>query len=188
VSVQKPFQFKPVKKCSYCGRQNTDDASDCSGCGTEFPGGSKDSQTSPDASDNPERAAAEKRMLHGAIWCIGGILVTLLTYAAAANSPGGGTYIVAWGAIVFGARRFFQGLSSRNAGPSHEDLRYNSRHTRRTREDLGYEELAHGARLERKGQVQEALAAYQTVVEEYPHTNASEDAKKSIESLQAKIN
>lgn len=126
-------------------------------------------------------------MFHGAIWCIGGILVTFVTYAAAANSPGGGTYIVAWGAIIFGARRFFQGLNGRHAGPNCEDLGYNSRHTRRTREDIGYDELAHGARLERQGQVQKALAAYQTVVEEYPHTNASKDAKKSIESLQARI-
>ena len=52
--------------------------------------------------------AAKKNMLHGALWCIGGIIVTAVTYAAAS---GGGTYIVAWGAIIFGAIQFFKGLS-----------------------------------------------------------------------------
>ncbi len=46
-------------------------------------------------------------MVFGALWCIGGIVVTVVTYSAAAS---GGTYVVAWGAIVFGAIQFFRGL------------------------------------------------------------------------------
>ncbi|MEZ4868524.1 MAG: hypothetical protein R3C14_44755 [Caldilineaceae bacterium] len=53
-------------------------------------------------------SAARKNMLYGALWCIGGILVTFFSYAAAQD---GGTYIVTWGAIVFGAVQFFRGLS-----------------------------------------------------------------------------
>jgi hypothetical protein len=53
------------------------------------------------------RKAGKKAMLHGGLWCIGGTVVTLVTYAAAS---GGGTYIIAWGAIIFGAFQFFRGL------------------------------------------------------------------------------
>jgi hypothetical protein len=54
--------------------------------------------------------AAQQNILHGALWCIAGIVVTAATYTAAA-SGGGGTYVVAWGAIIFGAIQFFRGLS-----------------------------------------------------------------------------
>ncbi len=49
-----------------------------------------------------------KHMLSGLIWAVGGTVVTAATYGAA--SDGGGTYVVAWGAIVFGLYDFFKGL------------------------------------------------------------------------------
>lgn len=52
--------------------------------------------------------AGKKNMLYGALWCIGGIVVTVATYSAA--SSGGGSYVVAWGAIIFGAIQFLKGL------------------------------------------------------------------------------
>lgn len=51
-------------------------------------------------------------MIIGAVICLIGIAVTFFTYTSAANNPGGGTYVVAWGAIIFGAIRFFRGLMS----------------------------------------------------------------------------
>ena len=57
----------------------------------------------------------QKHMLYGALWCIGGTLVTALTYQAAANK-GGGSYVVAWGAIVFGAIQFFRGMFQAASG------------------------------------------------------------------------
>lgn len=54
------------------------------------------------------RAIGQKNMLHGALWCIGGIVVTATTYSSAV-AHGGGTYFVAWGAILFGAIQFLQG-------------------------------------------------------------------------------
>lgn len=54
------------------------------------------------------KEAGSKNMLYGALWCIGGIVVTAVTYSAAI---GGGTYVVAWGAIAFGAIQFFRGLA-----------------------------------------------------------------------------
>ncbi len=48
-----------------------------------------------------------RNMAIGAVVCIIGIAVTAATYSAASS---GGHYIVAWGAIVFGAIQFFKGL------------------------------------------------------------------------------
>ncbi len=50
---------------------------------------------------------ANKDMIYGALWCIGGTIVTVVTYSAAS---GGGTYVIAWGAILFGAIQFIKGL------------------------------------------------------------------------------
>jgi hypothetical protein len=52
---------------------------------------------------------SEKAMLYGALWCIGGIIVTVSSYSAASD---GGSYTFAWGAILFGAIKFFKGLDN----------------------------------------------------------------------------
>lgn len=57
-----------------------------------------------------KREAGNKNMLYGALWCVGGLLVTILTYSAASD---GGTYVVAWGAVIFGAIQFCKGLFQR---------------------------------------------------------------------------
>lgn len=57
-----------------------------------------------------KKEAGNKNMLYGALWCVGGLLVTFLTYSAASN---GGTYVVAWGAVIFGAIQFFKGVFQR---------------------------------------------------------------------------
>src|SRR5262245_46867146 len=64
-----------------------------------------------DVQTDAVRSAGKKNMIYGALWCVGGTLVTVITYASAASSPTGGSYVVAWGAIVFGAIQFFRGLS-----------------------------------------------------------------------------
>ncbi len=55
------------------------------------------------------KEGARRNMFHGGLLCVGGILVTAATYTAAS---GGGIYIVASGAILFGAIRFIKGLAS----------------------------------------------------------------------------
>lgn len=59
--------------------------------------------------EDAKKGRANKDMLYGALWCIGGIVVTAVTYSSAS---GGGTYVVAWGAILFGAIQFFKGLAN----------------------------------------------------------------------------
>ena len=163
-----------MKNCVYCGRENAGDATVCHECGTPLTAPQSDSHESQtQVSDNPAVAVAEKRMLRGALWCGGGILVTVITYLAAASSSGGGTYFIAWGAIVFGAIEFFRGLGGR--------------HEHSSTEDIGYEALACATNLETEGRVHEALAAYQKIAERYPDTAAGRDAKKSHDSLQARL-
>jgi len=53
------------------------------------------------------KALGKKNMLTGALWLIGGVVVTAATWSAAS---GGGTYIFAWGAILFGAVQLIIGL------------------------------------------------------------------------------
>ena len=57
--------------------------------------------------EDPHNGASD--MFAGALWCIGGIVVTVATYEAAGP---GDTFIIAWGAILFGAFQFFKGLLS----------------------------------------------------------------------------
>ncbi|MEZ4299599.1 MAG: hypothetical protein R3B70_31915 [Polyangiaceae bacterium] len=58
---------------------------------------------------NKNKSQGQTNMALGALICIAGIVITAATYSAA--SEGGGRYVVAWGAIIFGAIRFFRGLS-----------------------------------------------------------------------------
>lgn len=48
------------------------------------------------------------RMIRGLLWTIAGIVVTAVTYSMAAES--GGTYIICWGAVLFGIIDFLVGL------------------------------------------------------------------------------
>jgi hypothetical protein len=57
-----------------------------------------------------KREAGTRNMWIGGAICIVGIVVTSISYSAA-SSEGGGRYIVAWGAILFGAIRFVRGLA-----------------------------------------------------------------------------
>jgi hypothetical protein len=66
-----------------------------------------------DYRNSPEgrQALSSKYIRHmgfGALWFIGGGLFTAVTYGAA--SSGGGTYVVAYGAIIAGAIEFCWGL------------------------------------------------------------------------------
>jgi len=67
-----------------------------------------------------EMAARERRrksagadILIGLVLCLLGIVITVATYNSASRS--GGTYVVAYGPIIFGAIRFFKGLANLGA-------------------------------------------------------------------------
>lgn len=65
------------------------------------------------------KSSGTKNALFGALWCVGGTAVTVLTYEAAS---GGGTYVVAWGAILFGAIQTIRGLAMLGRRPQPADL------------------------------------------------------------------
>jgi len=55
------------------------------------------------------REAGRRMILTGVFFGIAGLVVTTLTYSMAA-SVGGGTFIIAWGAILFGGIEFVRGF------------------------------------------------------------------------------
>jgi hypothetical protein len=110
-----------MKTCTFCKQVAPDEAIKCPYCGHEVidptaPKGSSDMPATPRSIPNtaPDvrirdalRAAAERDMRVGGLWCLGGIVVTAVTYSAAS---GGGSYVIAWGAIVFGGIQFIRGV------------------------------------------------------------------------------
>lgn len=55
-----------------------------------------------------KEATARKDMLIGGIILVVGIAITVISHYKAA---GGGTYVVTWGAMLWGGMRFFKGVS-----------------------------------------------------------------------------
>ncbi len=49
-------------------------------------------------------------MVIGGLVCVIGIVITVASYTSASNDPHGGTYVVAWGAILFGGIQFCRGI------------------------------------------------------------------------------
>ena len=56
--------------------------------------------------------SANRDFTVGGIWLLGGLLVTLVSYGMAASSPGGGHFIIATGAMLYGALRLIRGLKA----------------------------------------------------------------------------
>jgi hypothetical protein len=48
-----------------------------------------------------------RAVVFGALWLLGGLILTIVTYNAAA---GGGAYIVAWGPVIYGVYQVVRGL------------------------------------------------------------------------------
>lgn len=59
----------------------------------------------------PYKEIAKRTAMIGMAWLVGGLVVTLGTYMAAVNS-GGGTYVITWGAILFGGIQAIRSIIS----------------------------------------------------------------------------
>jgi hypothetical protein len=59
------------------------------------------------------KESGQLNMLYGALLCIGGVVVSAVTYKIAAGSSEGGRYVIAWGAVIAGAIQFLLGLAQR---------------------------------------------------------------------------
>lgn len=151
-----------MARCSYCGKENAPERQSCDGCGTPLA-----SKPVDGAQGSTGWSPADKRMMRGALWCGGGLIVTLVTYVAAAS---GGTYVVAWGAIAWGAVEFFQGLSGRSSPAS--------------RQAQAHEILLLAAQLESIDRAA-ALAKYAELVKAFPGTPAAREGAHNLKLLQA---
>lgn len=60
---------------------------------------------------NDAARSAKRNMMLGLLWFVGGSVVTAVTYSATRN---GGTYVLCWGAIVFGLLQFIGGAFTKH--------------------------------------------------------------------------
>lgn len=63
-------------------------------------------------------AAGRKSMATGSLWATGGLILTVITYLTATTT--GGTYIIAWAAVIFGVIQVVQGLMQYYSGRKDE--------------------------------------------------------------------
>jgi hypothetical protein len=61
------------------------------------------------AYEEATRARRRQDVLHGALWFGGGLLLTVGT-CSAAQDAGGGSYVLAWGPMLYGGYRLLKGL------------------------------------------------------------------------------
>ena len=94
--------FAVVENCAGCGASVDAGTERCANCGA-------DPRTGLTAAQAAEVNHAAAMMGWGAVLAVGGLLVTLITYARV--SQGGGTYFVAYGPMIAGVILFFMGLS-----------------------------------------------------------------------------
>jgi len=99
-------------KCPNCGLWNTGSAQRCD-CAYDFTANTvKESfSDSPPPSKEERREKGKKDMLIGALWFVGGLLVTGISYAGAGK---GGTYVIITGAILYGIARIVRGVVEYN--------------------------------------------------------------------------
>jgi hypothetical protein len=60
--------------------------------------------------DDKNQDEAMRNMAIGGVICAIGLFVTFTSYQSAASSPTGGSYTLAWGAILFGGFQFLRGV------------------------------------------------------------------------------
>lgn len=157
-------------RCAYCGRENVGPTTHCAGCGTPLEPARPASTPPPlpDPARDAARAAASQRMWRGAILFGVGIFLTMVPYPSAIRIPGGGIFMIALAAVLFGGYQFFQGLIALN-GQDPKNA---------TAEAL----LNEAAHLENEDRAK-AITAYREVIRQFPGTGASAEAQRNIETL-----
>jgi len=99
------------RRCSQCSGNWPEQFTHCPTCDLRLARADGSIEPIEDELDRPlpdnDSEKHSRLMVSGALWAIGGTLVTAVTYNAAKD---GGVYIIAWGAILFGALDFLRGL------------------------------------------------------------------------------
>jgi len=63
---------------------------------------------------NAYEEKARNQMIYGGLIFVVGLALTIGTYSMAASSETGGTYLIAYGPVIFGLIRFFRGMAAYN--------------------------------------------------------------------------
>lgn len=99
--------------------QNGDSASTMTTGATAAAPGPPTSMSAPrelldevEGAPRPGRRSATGHLIAGTLWLSGGILLTVVSYMAAASSPHGGTYRIFTGAIIVGIIQFFRAVAA----------------------------------------------------------------------------
>ena len=104
-----------AKRCPACALVNPGTATRCD-CGWSFVTSSVESrgdeQPSVEDLQVARRARADRMIIIGTVSLVIGALITAATYSSASQS--GGTYIIAYGAIITGIVEIVTGLAMRN--------------------------------------------------------------------------
>jgi hypothetical protein len=156
-------------KCEYCGQENAEHLTACSGCATPLASAS----SPPPVSLTPAQMKTRRHLMIGGISLLAGLGGTIVSYLTTES----GSYYLFYGAIAFGLAEFIYVFLNRKK--SYEQV------MTREAEDAAYEALAEGARLEARGQTATALALYQKIAEQFPDTAVGRDALTSIKNLQS---
>ncbi len=62
------------------------------------------------ATHDSDAQSGQRMMVSGAIWLVGGLIVTIASYTLA-SSAGGGRFVLAYGAVIYGIAQIFRGMS-----------------------------------------------------------------------------
>lgn len=62
------------------------------------------------ATHDSDAQSGQRMMVSGAIWLVGGLVVTIASYTLA-SSAGGGRFVLAYGAVIYGIAQIFRGMS-----------------------------------------------------------------------------
>src|SRR5689334_17113521 len=104
-------------KCIKCGLYNFAGATECKRCQQPIlyqpPVPPVDQMNQLQNPDNVQHSGGAD-MLIGGVICLIGVVITVGSYSMASSSPKGGSYTIAWGAIVFGGIRFLKGMVGRS--------------------------------------------------------------------------
>jgi hypothetical protein len=118
-----------------------------------------------DSSETAQTKRLNDDIYYGAVWVLAGLLVTAFTNLSASSTPGGGTWIFAWGAIIHGLKRVHRGLPPSPA--------------------VAGSEMLNQAELLESVNSEQAIAKYKDIIRQLPGTLAGEEARRNIEILRA---
>ena len=159
-----------MNKCAYCGKENDDESPNCVGCGVSLVAQSSEAPSAPVLASKTQRQIDGQRLMrNGGLWFAGGMVVTVVSYVLASDSPRGGHYFVAYGALIVGLVQFLRGRAMASGDDSGLEAK---------------ELLNQAARLEGVDRAK-AIAIYAEIIKSFPNTRASAEAQRNIQTLRS---